>query len=541
MSQKHLLSLVALTLILQACSDGKDEKNLKRRNKELTQQNNQLAQDKDQILAERSAELAKSQQELDDTKETLNKAKEEKAAAESAKTKLEAELATQSTSTTELSEKLINTEAAIKAKEEELNKLRETAATHDANVQKLNDQLKVAEAQAKALADEHNKLITSRDEAVAANASNKAKLEAELAEKTKTIQDKNAEIDTLKLKIATLPSTPDVLAAEVEALKVKLNAAEADAKAVADERDSLKASLEDTNAVSASTKAELEAQLAAKNIIIQDKDAEITALNAQVAGIGNSTELADAQAEVAKLKEERDALKLAITQAEAATAKAQQDIVAANKKIAALESSQAGILKKSLEDIQGLWLNQYKVTGIADAACYEFVHLGATGSFTQAVACSDGRVQFQKHSFDRFSAQAIPEQEEIDYLGAYGFVVDGAASSSTCQDPAASVLKAGNRLVFEMTTQDDPGAGNFKSRSMIVSKDSAFKGFINAGLVFTSNQLDYAAMAAIAGRADAKNLHKAAAMFVGAVEGKGTGISLGCFDANGKFTAQTSN
>jgi predicted nucleic acid-binding Zn-ribbon protein len=462
MSHKHVISLAVLTFVLQACGDTKDEKNLKRRNKELSQQNTELAQEKDKILADRSAELAKAQQELDAAQQSLGKAKQDKEAAEKAKTALETKLAAQQKSATSLNEQLAAKENEISNKEIELASLRNSVANHSAEIQSLNEKIKTAEGEVKALTSERNTLKEKLAEADSANAAVKAELEAQLAAKDKLIKDKDAEIATLNVKVATLSSTPD---------------------------------------------------------------------------------LASAQVEITKLKEERDALNLAISQAESAAEKAKQDIAAANKKIAELEKNQTGILKKSLDDIRGLWLNQVKIPGIAGPSCYEFVHLAENGSFAQAVACGDGRVQIQKHSFDRMSAQAVPNQiDDNDYEGTYGFVVDGQAASSTCQDPAASLLKTGNRLVFEMTRQDfGRNNGNFISRNMLVSVETEFKGFTNAGLNFTSNQLDYTTMAAIAGRPGAGNLTKAAAAFLGGLEGKGANIQLGCFDSSGVFTAQSSN
>lgn len=187
-------------------------------------------------------------------------------------------------------------------------------------------------------------------------------------------------------------------------------------------------------------------------------------------------------------------------------------------------------------------MNQDEVTAIADVACYEFVHVGNDGSFAQAIACRDGRIQIQKHSFDRFSAAAVPNQLDNDYMGAYGFAIDGTASSSTCQDPANSIQKTGKRLVFEMTRQDfGRNYGALISRNMVVTLDQGFKGFSNASLNFVSNKLDYAPMAAIANRAGASDLSKAAATFIGALQSQGTGISQGCFDSSGVFTATSSN
>jgi hypothetical protein len=214
----------------------------------------------------------------------------------------------------------------------------------------------------------------------------------------------------------------------------------------------------------------------------------------------------------------------------------------AQSKLAVLEVRITQILEKSLADVRGLWLSQDQVTAIADSACYEFVHVGNDGSFAQALACRDGRIQIQKHSFDRFSATLVPDQSDNEYVGVYGFAIDGTALSSSCQNPDNSIQKTGRRLVFEMTRQDfgrDYGA--LISKNMVLSLGQDFKGFSNASLNFVSNKLDYAPMAAIANLAGASDLAKAAATFIGALQSQGTGISLGCFDSNGVFTGASSN
>ncbi|HYX32656.1 MAG TPA: hypothetical protein VE954_06050 [Oligoflexus sp.] len=284
---------------------------------------------------------------------------------------------------------------------------------------------------------------------------------------------------------------------------------------------------------------DLNAQIKTKDNLIAEKEAKITELRTTLA---SSPEIDSLRAEITKLQGERDDLKTAVANAEAAATDAAAELQAAQGTIADLEARLARILQNSLADVRGLWLNQDEVTAIANVDCYQFVHVGANGGFAQAVACADGRVQIQKHVFDRFSASAVPVQIENDYMAKYGFAIDGVVSKSTCQDPANSILKAGNRLVFEMTRQDFAYRyGNLISKNLVVPNADGFRGFINGALNFKDNNFNYPQMAAVANEPDASPLDKAAAAFIGGLESQGTNISLGCFDANGVFTAASFN
>ncbi len=387
----------------------------------------------------------------------------------------------------------------------------------------------------------------TEDKAAAEKA--KLSLQTELAAKEKSAKELNQKIKDQDRLIADKESQIEALrvsgstdSAELANLQLKLKAAELQAEALKTERDQLKTSLADANGTSATVKAELEAQLAAKEKLVQEKESQIVELTTRLDAFANP-DLEKLLAEIDQLKLERSNLQTARELAEAASTSTSNELKDAQSKLAALEGRVSLILQKSLADVRGLWLNQDQVTAIADVACYEFVHVGSEGSFAQAIACRDGRIQIQKHSFDRFSAAAVPDQsDDNDYFGAYGFAIDGTASSSSCQNPENSILKTGKRLVFEMTRQDfGRSYGALISKNMVVSLGQGFKGFSNASLNFVSNKLDYAPMAAIANVAGASDLSKAAATFIGALQNQGTGISVGCFDSTGVFTAGSSN
>jgi uncharacterized coiled-coil protein SlyX len=323
---------------------------------------------------------------------------------------------------------------------------------------------------------------------------------------------------------------------ELEATKQSLKKSQ-DEKAAAEKA---KAKLEADLSKQETTAKTLNKQIAEKNNLIAEKEAQIIALNTQLGG-GNS-ELERVRGELAQLKQERDTLKATVAKVQADADAARQELKVLRTKIAELESQQTNIIEKSLEDVRGLWLTEYKLEGISEGACYEFAHVGSNGNFAQAIACSDGRVQLQKHVFDRFSAQSVPMQTNNDYIGSYGFVVEGIGASSSCADPAASLLTPSDRLIFEMTLQDNGGIGRSPaSRSMVVAQGDSFKGYVNASAYFVDNRLNYPEMLALASAPNAEDLTKAAAAFLGGLQAQAANVSLGCFDASGVFSITSSN
>jgi uncharacterized coiled-coil protein SlyX len=325
---------------------------------------------------------------------------------------------------------------------------------------------------------------------------------------------------------------------ELDQAKKDLSQAQKDKTAA----EASSAKLEGELATQEKTVAGLNETIEAKEALISDKEAEIARLTSELDAAARNPELERARTELKHLKEERDSLKVALEQAQASANGTRKELQNARSRIAELEKQLSDILQKSVENVRGLWINEDEVSLITDSACYEMVHVASNGTFSQAIACGDGRVQIQTHGFERFSAQSVPEQLDNDYVGAYGFVIDGKAVSSSCQDPAASLLTSGDRLIFEMTRQDfGTDYGHLMSRNMVVARGEAFQGFTNASLNFADNKLDYEAMLAIASRSNAGPLSKSAAAFLGGLRGQGANVRLGCFDANGVFTATSSN
>jgi uncharacterized coiled-coil protein SlyX len=350
--------------------------------------------------------------------------------------------------------------------------------------------------------------------------------------KAQTAAERDAALKNKEASAAELAKAQKELEATKQSLKKSQDEKAAAEKAKA--KLELDLSRQETNVRT------LNKQIAEKNNLIVEKEAQITALNTRLGG-GNS-ELERARTELAQLKQERDTLKTTVAKAQADADAARQEVKVLQIKIAELASEEANIIEKSLEDVRGLWLTEYKLEGISEGACYEFAHVGPTGNIAQAIACSDGRVQLQKHLFDRFSAQSVPMQTNNDYIGSYGFVVEGTDAGSSCADPSASLLTPSERLIFEMTLQDNGGIGRFPaSRSMVVAQGDSFKGFVNASAYFVDNRLNYPQMLALASAPNAEDLTKAAAAFIGVVQDQAANVSLGCFNASGVFSASSSN
>jgi uncharacterized coiled-coil protein SlyX len=369
----------------------------------------------------------------------------------------------------------------------------------------------------KKLKQRNDELSRQNQELTQSNEQTAAERDAALKNKEATASELAKAQKDLETAKQALKKTQDEKAA-VEKTKIKL---EAD---LAKQEKSVK---------------DLNKQIEAKNTVIAEKEAQITSLNSQLGG--NSSELKAAQKELTELKQERDALKADAERAEASAKTAREQLKAVQDKILELQSHQTAIIGKSLEDVHGLWLNEVQVERVTDATCYEFVHVGTTGNFAQAIACSDGRVQIQKHFFDRFSAQAVPEKRDSDYLGSYGFALDGIAASNDCNDPT-SLLTAGPRLVFEMTSQDlgDSG-GSPASRNMLVVNREVLKDFKIASDYFGENITDYSTISGLATDPRADVLTKAAAAFLGNLEGQADKSTVGCFNAGGIFSTPFSN
>jgi uncharacterized coiled-coil protein SlyX len=355
----------------------------------------------------------------------------------------------------------------------------------------------------------------------------------ELAQaKAQTAAERDAALKNKEASAAELAKAQKELESTKQALKKSQ-----DDKAAAEKA---KAKLETDLSKQEATAKSLNTQLAEKNNLIAAKEAQILTLTTQLGG--GSADLDRARGELAQLKQERDTLKTTLAKVQADADAARQEVKVLQTKIAQLQSQQTNIIEKSLEDVRGLWLTEYTLEGISQGSCYEFAQLDPTGNFAQAIACSDGRVQLQKHLFDRFSAQSVPMQTNNDFIGTYGFVVEGTASSSSCADPSASLLAPSDRLIFEMTAQDFGDNGrSLVSRNMIVANGETFKGFVNASAYFVNNQLNYPQMLALASAPNADDLTKAAAAFLGALQTQAANVSVGCFNASGEFTASSSN
>ena len=194
----------------------------------------------------------------------------------------------------------------------------------------------------------------------------------------------------------------------------------------------------------------------------------------------------------------------------------------------------------SIKNVQGLWLNQKPLASIASANCYEFVHIATDGTLTQAISCADGRLQMNRQVLERLSAEGYRPGISSDFESTYGFVLVGGKASSSCKDPAASLLKVGDRAIFEMSLQDfGRDVSDLDSRYMVVPQGETYKPFQNAAFNFGTNNFSYAAMLAYSNLPNRGALSRSAAVLLGGIEGQ---IVAGCFDATGAFVpSETQN
>lgn len=278
---------------------------------------------------------------------------------------------------------------------------------------------------------------------------------------------------------------------------------------------------------------------------IDDKNKQIAGLNDQItqlrAAVSPDPQLIGSlQDQIKALTTEKETLQNGLNQALLDKDNAEKSLAEANQRIALLQNQMQSTVATSIKNVQGLWLNQKPLASIASANCYEFVHIATDGTLTQAISCADGRLQMNRQVLERLSAEGYRPGISSDFESTYGFVLVGGKASSSCKDPAASLLKVGDRAIFEMSLQDfGRDVSDLDSRYMVVPQGETYKPFQNAAFNFGTNNFSYAAMLAYSNLPNRGALSRSAAVLLGGIEGQ---IVAGCFDATGAFVpSETQN
>ncbi|RZA24233.1 MAG: hypothetical protein EOP10_10485 [Proteobacteria bacterium] len=199
---------------------------------------------------------------------------------------------------------------------------------------------------------------------------------------------------------------------------------------------------------------------------------------------------------------------------------------AAQDKLKSAESK----FTESLKPYTGIWANETKIATITAKTCFPFLHILSTGKYYQAIGCDDGSVQTLAHEITAFSGEAMEPIANSNFAGSFGFAIWGSKPEIVCGE---GLLSAGGKVLFDIENKASTADITLvDARAAAVESASGFQVYDNGSYLFSNKDVSYESLMKIA-ETDQYPLARAAASVVGSHIGKST---VGCFDNTGKFT-----
>ncbi len=138
------------------------------------------------------------------------------------------------------------------------------------------------------------------------------------------------------------------------------------------------------------------------------------------------------------------------------------------------------LIKNSLQAFLGMYINQGPPLQVGASSCRLFVHADVSGILTRALACNDGRLQWEKQIMRSFDSVVDDKLE-----GKYGFGISGETLESSCKSETSYAVGSSD---FHFARASRYGEAEFS-----VKLRTDFDGPVlldNAAITYTSNDCD---------------------------------------------------